>query len=120
MSARKTLYAAALAASLLLAAPAAFAHSDPATASIANNAELAEAPASITVSSADKIGLAKVKLTGADGKEIALDYTPTKAMATAFDVPLPTLGAGTYMIAWTTMSKDGHAMSDMVHFTITE
>jgi len=110
---------AALAAALLFAAPAAFAHSD-AAASIADNAKLAEAPKSFTVTSGDKVGLAKVRLTGADGKEIALGYKPTRSLASSFEVPLPLLGAGSYMIDWTTMSKDGHAMIGMVHFTIAE
>lgn len=120
MTARVHTFAALIAASALIAAPTAFSHTAPAKTNIVNNAKLTEAPKTFTASLESEAGLAKVLLTDGAGKEIALDYTPSRQMGKSFTVPLPSLAAGSYMLAWTMMSKDGHAMDDMVHFTISK
>jgi methionine-rich copper-binding protein CopC len=110
----------ALVAALLpiVATPCARAHTAIRETSIAEGATLSAPPASFTVTFSAATGLANVTLTNATGREIALDYTPPRAMATTFIVPLPVLAPGAYTIAWRTMAPDGHVMPGAIHFTV--
>ena len=110
----------AVAAALALGAtPAAFAHSMVAKTSIAENASLAEAPATFTAPFEHDARVSSVKLVDAKGAAVPLDFEPAVKMATTFSVPLPRLAAGKYTLSWKSLSKDGHAMSSTIHFTIT-
>lgn len=100
-------------------APAALAHTHVHKMSIADNAKLAASPPDFTFDLSEAAGLAKVTLADAAGKEIALAYTPPKDMAASFDIPLPKLAAGAYVLSFRTIADDGHAMTTAVHFTVT-
>lgn len=102
----------------IVATPAASAHTAVRETSIAENATLSASPASFTVTFSAATGLANVTLTNAAGREIALDYTPPRAMAATFTIPLPALAPGGYTIAWRTMAHDGHVMPGAIHFTV--
>lgn len=115
----KRLLMALIATSLpLVASSPALAHTAVRETSITNNDALSEAPANFTVTFAAATGLANITLTNAAGREIALDYTPPRAMATTFTIPLPTLAPGAYTISWRTMAQDGHIMPGAIHFTV--
>ena len=102
----------------LIAASPALAHTAVRETSIIDNAMLSAAPVSFTVTFSAATGLAHVTLTNAAGRNIALDYTPPRAMATTFTIPLPTLTPGAYTISWRTMAPDGHVMPGAIHFTV--
>jgi methionine-rich copper-binding protein CopC len=110
----------AVAAALTLGAtPAAFAHSMVAKTSITENASLAEAPAAFTATFEHDARVSNVKLVDATGAAVPLDFEQAAKMATTFTVPLPRLAAGKYALSWKSLSRDGHAMSSTIHFTIT-
>lgn len=102
----------------IAAASPALAHTTVRETSIADNATLSALPSNFTVTFSAPTGLANVTLTNAAGREIALDYTPPRAMATTFTIPLPTLAPGAYTISWRTMAHDGHVMPGAIHFTV--
>lgn len=102
----------------LVAASPAIAHTAVRETSITDNSTLAAAPENFTVTFSAATGLANVTLTNAAGRVIALDYTPPRAMATTFTIPLPTLAPGAYTISWRTMAHDGHVMPGAIHFTV--
>jgi methionine-rich copper-binding protein CopC len=102
----------------IAAASPARAHTAVLETSIAENATLSAPPSNFTVTFSASTGLANVTLTDASGRDIALAYTPPRAMATTFTIPLPTLAPGAYTISWRTMAHDGHVMPGAVHFTV--
>ena len=110
----------ALIAAVLLAigSPAAFAHTHVRSTSIADNARLAQAPSSFTVTFSEAAGLANVALTSAAGAPVALSYQPPRTMAASYTIPLPTLAPGAYILSWRTIADDGHVMNGGVHFSI--
>jgi copper resistance protein C len=106
------------AALLAIGAPAAFAHTHVRSTSIAENAQLAQAPASFTVTFSEAAGLANVTLTNAAGAAVAINYQPPQTMAASYTIPLPNLAPGAYALSWRTIAKDGHVMNGGVHFSI--
>lgn len=116
---KRLLLALVAAASLpIAAAPPALAHTVVRETSIPDNATLSAPPASFTVAFSAATGLASVRLTNATGRDLALGFTPPRATAASFTVPLPRLAPGTYTISWRALSSDGHVMPSAVHFTI--
>ncbi len=113
----KRLLMALVAALLSIAAPA-LAHTAVRETSITNNATLSAPPTSFTITFSAPTGLANVTLTNAAGREVPINYAPSRAMAASFAIPLPALAPGAYTISWRTMSRDGHVMPGAVHFTI--
>jgi methionine-rich copper-binding protein CopC len=104
----------------IVAVSPALAHTAVRETSITDNATLAAAPTNFAVTFSAATGLANVTLTNAAGREIALDYTPPRAMTTTFTIPLPTLAPGAYTISWRTMAHDGHVMPGAIHFTVAD
>lgn len=109
---------AAVLAGAFVLAPVAAAHTAVRETSIADNATLAAPPTSFTVVFTGRTGLAGVTLTNAAGRPVALDYAPPHEMADSFTIPLPRLAPGAYALSWRTISRDGHAMTGAVRFTI--
>lgn len=107
----------ALFAQVALVSPAS-AHVGVSATSIADNAVLTTAPTEFVVTFSAPTGLASVFLTNAEGVRVPLNYTPPRAPAASFTIPLPRLAPGQYALAWRTMSHDGHVMNGMVHFRI--
>ena len=115
----KRLLVALIAASLAVAAASpALAHTAVRETSIADSATLSAPPANFTITFSAATGLANVTLTNAAGREVTLNYTPPRAMAAHFTIPLPALAPGAYTISWRAMSHDGHVMPGAIHFTV--
>lgn len=112
------LIATLFAAAMLSAAPA-FAHGGMVETSIENNASFAHNPADFKIEFEHDSMITTIMLMTAENKMIALDYKPTKTLGKAFTVPLPQLAAGTYIVSWKSVAKDGHAMPGAVKFTVT-
>ncbi len=114
----KRLALAIAAATIMMAATPALAHTAVRETSIAENATLARAPANFTIVFSGPTGLANVTLTDAARRPVALNYTPPRQMASSFAIPLPALTPGAYTLSWRTIAHDGHAMPGAVRFTI--
>jgi len=65
------------------------------------------------------VACAVLMLMTADKKPMALGFKPSKALGKEFSIPLPNLPAGSYVLSWKSMAKDGHAMPGAVRFTVT-
>ena len=102
----------------IVAISPALAHTAVRETSITDNTTLAAAPANFTVTFSAATGLTNVTLSNAAGRNIALDYTPPRARATTFIIPLPSLAPGAYTISWRTMAHDGHVVPGAIHFTV--
>jgi copper resistance protein C len=108
-----------ISAALMSAAPAAFAHGGMIETSIHDNAKLAHAPADFKVTFQHESAITSMMLMTADKKPMALGFKPSKALGKEFSIPLPNLAAGSYVLSWKSMAKDGHAMPGAVRFTVT-
>lgn len=115
----KILAAAFASLALFTAAPAAFAHAAMTKTNITDQASFAQAPKTFSATFEHETSLAGLMLMGPGAKHIELDYKPSTAMAKTFEVPLPALAAGAYILSWKTVAKDGHAMKGDIHFTVT-
>lgn len=102
----------------LLAVAPAFAHTTVREMSIADNARLAQAPASFTIVFSGQVGLTNVTLADSAGQIVPLAFSPPREMAANYTIPLPTLRPGAYTLSWRTIAHDGHAMPGAVHFVI--
>ena len=101
----------------LFALPAA-AHVAVVSTSIAQNGTLAHTPETLTVTFNGATALAGVTLEKADGSSVPLDFSPSRAPAPSFSIPLPKLEAGRYTLRWRTMSSDGHVVPGSIAFTV--
>lgn len=110
---------AALAAMALAAPGAAAAHTMVKSVSIAEGAKLKAAPPSVTVTMGHPVGVGGASLATAAGKDVPLQFKPTRAMTATFTVPLPKLAPDSYRLSWRTVSDDGHVMTGGVSFTVT-
>lgn len=115
---KRSLMAALVAGAALALAGPVTAHTSVRQANIAEGARLAENPRTFTMEVGADSGLASVQLTDAAGKAIPLDFTPPRAMAKKFSVPLPALAPGGYRIAWRMVGGDGHVMTGGVSFSV--
>lgn len=114
----RTFTAALLLGVALVTAPA-FAHGGMVETSIHDQEKLAAAPSSFKLTFQHDSMVSQVMLMSDDRKHIAVDFKPTKAMDKEYIIPLPQLGKGNYTLSWKSASKDGHAMSGAVRFTVT-
>jgi methionine-rich copper-binding protein CopC len=112
------LLAALLVAASLGAAPA-FAHGGMVETSIQDKASFAQAPTDFKVTFEHESALTSIMLMKTDKMMFPLDFKPSKTLGKDFTVPLPKLPAGSYILSWKSMAKDGHAMPGAVHFTVT-
>ena len=115
-------HASALFAATALAAFAAApvsAHGDLETSTIADGAEIASAPAEMTLTFEEPMALAGVSLTIDGGDEIPLDFTPSRAESESHAIALPTLAQGGYVFTWRALGEDGHVVSETIAFTVT-
>jgi hypothetical protein len=102
---------------LSIAVPA-FAHTTIREANIAEGARIAENPRTFTMMFGADSGLASIQLTNGAGQVVPLNFSPPKAMARSFNVPLPVLPPGSYALSWRLMGADGHAMNGGVNFSV--
>lgn len=79
------------------------------------------APAEIDLTFSEDVNLkfTGIKLTGADGKDVATGDAMLTDKDTTLMVPLTgPLGPGTYTVDWHALSKDGHKTSGTFAFTV--
>ena len=96
----------------------ALAHVSVKTTSIDNAAVIEALPDNFTLTFGQPVGLISISIQSQDGQKVDLGFTPPKAPASSFSVPLPELAPGLYTVEWRTMSKDGHPMSDKLSFEL--
>ena len=101
-----------------VAAPSAFAHAEITKSNIADHATLTKAPDAFTASFEESAVVSGVTLVSAAGTPVSLAFKPTKAMSKEFSLPLPKLAAGAYTLSFKVVAKDGHAMTNTIHFTV--
>mgnify|MGYP001580448269 FL=1 len=116
MNTFKNALAAAAAAAALFGA--ALAHVAMKSSNIAPDAVIETLPEAFTVSFTQAVGLAAFTLEKDKGAPVALDYKAPKGMAAEYSIKLPRLAPGVYLAKWRTISKDGHAMSGEIRFTL--
>jgi methionine-rich copper-binding protein CopC len=102
----------------LFASPA-LAHGGMVETSIHDQQKFAAAPTSLQVTFEHDSAMTSVTLMTDAKKQIAVDFKPSKGFGTAYTIPLPQLGKGTYIFSWKSVAKDGHAMPGAIHFTVT-
>ena len=110
----------ALASSTMMAvvSPAAFAHAEITKSNIADHASLTKAPDAYTASFEESAIVSGVTLTSAAGAHVDLAAKPSTALSKTFSLPLPKLAAGAYTLTFKVVAKDGHAMTNTIHFTV--
>ena len=101
----------------LLGASVALAHTRLASSLPADEAQLSAAPQEITLQFSEAVRLTVVALQTPGGSE-PLEPGSTDA-ATEFEVALPALAAGEYLVQWRAVSADTHVISGEIRFTIT-
>lgn len=102
----------------LIAVPA-FAHGGMVETSIHDQAKLAAAPPSLTVTFEHDSAITSVSLMTAEKKPLAIAFKPSKDFAKEYTIPLPQLSKGSYVLSWKSVAKDGHAMPGAIRFTVT-
>jgi methionine-rich copper-binding protein CopC len=101
-----------------LAAAPCFAHARLQSSVPANNAQLTEAPKTLTLKFDEAAQLAVLKLIGA-GKEVPIAVDKADKAAATFTVGLPALAPGKYEVRWTAVSADdGHVTRGSFTFSI--
>ncbi len=105
------------AAGVISASPV-FAHAKLEGTSPPADAQLSQAPKSLTLKFNEDVELAGLKLT-VDGKDIAVTFNRGAAAARQVTVALPSLTAGTYQVQWSALSPDdGHIAKGAFSFVI--
>jgi methionine-rich copper-binding protein CopC len=85
----------------------------------ADNAQLTEAPKSLTLNFSEAAQLAILKLV-TDGREITIPVDKSAKASRSFTLPLPGLAAGKYIVQWTAVAAaDGHVSKGAFAFSIT-
>ena len=107
----------ALAMTILFSAPA-VAHTTIVASNIEKGAELAAAPTVFEFSFGAKVGLAAIELETLSGDAVQLDFEPPRQMRKDFKVSLPHLQAGSFVLKWRAVAKDGHVMRGEIDFTV--
>ncbi|MBI1255460.1 MAG: hypothetical protein GC196_14090 [Hyphomonas sp.] len=103
---------------IALSATPALAHISVKSTSIENAAVIESAPEAFSFSFSQPVGLIAFSIKTEAGEAIDLGFTPPKAPAATFTVPLPDLAPGLYSVEWRTMSKDGHPMTGKSTFQL--
>lgn len=106
-----------IAASLVLLAAAALAHSRLGTTVPPDGAVLAAMPSEIVLTFTKRLRLTRVRMTRED-KSVDLDLGGAKGFATRFAIPLRGSGPGSYGIEWRGLAADGHAMRGSFSFRV--
>jgi copper resistance protein C len=101
-----------------LLAGACVAHAKLQSSSPADNAQLTEAPKTLTLKFNEAAQLAVLKLVR-DGKEIPIPLDKTAKASQSFTLPLPSLAPGKYIVQWTALAADdGHVTKGSFAFSI--
>ena len=98
--------------------PVAMAHTTVKSATLEDGGIYQSLPENFELVFAQKVGLAGLSITEANGQSVEMDYTPPKSMETKFSISLPDLNSGQYTLSWRAMAKDGHVLKGELTFTI--
>jgi methionine-rich copper-binding protein CopC len=102
----------------LLAAGQSLAHARLQSSTPADNAQVKEAPKTLTLNFSEAARLARLKLT-LDGKEIPISIDKTAKPGQTFTLALPALAPGNYSVEWAAVAADdGHVTKGMFKFSI--
>ena len=102
----------------LLAAGQSLAHARLQSSTPADNAQIKEAPKTLTLNFSEAARLARLKLT-LDGKEIPITLDKTAKPGQTFTLTLPALAPGNYLVEWAAVAvDDGHVTKGMFKFSI--
>ncbi|MEZ5959047.1 MAG: copper resistance protein CopC [Hyphomonadaceae bacterium] len=82
----------------------------------ADDAVLATAPTSLSLTFDHTVVLTSVQVHGPGHTTVPINFTAGNA-ATSYSIPLPALAAGAYEVHWNA-NGDGHAMEGTLHFTV--
>jgi len=109
---------AALALSLLLAAPGLLAHAQPEGSQPEHGSTISGSPNRIAVWFDHPMRLTLFEVTGPLGV-VPLTQGPGRAVLTRFETsPATPLGPGKYTVRWRGLAADGHVMADEIYFTV--
>jgi copper resistance protein C len=102
---------------ILVAGPC-IAHAKLQSSAPADNAQLSEAPKTLTLKFSEAAQLAVLKLLR-DGKEIPVPLDKGAKAGQTFTLTLPTLAPGKYTVQWSAMAADdGHVTKGSFSFSI--
>jgi copper resistance protein C len=100
-----------------LAASPSWSHAKLQSSSPADNAELSQAPKTLTLNFSEAAQLARLVVVG--GKEISIPVEKTAQASQSFTLPLPALVPGKYTVHWTAVAADdGHITRGSFVFSI--
>ena len=85
----------------------------------ANEQSLTEAPTQLTLTFSGPVRLMKVLMSNSEAEALDIEFKPTAQANKSFDVALPDLEKGQYLVSWVSMGKDGHKMKGDFSFTVT-
>ena len=94
------------------------AHSPLASVEPADGVTLAAAPEALNLTFRTDIRLTRLSVAHDDGDEINLDMGDQTDFTTVYDIPFQDLGAGSYVVTWRGLSKDGHVQVGTYGFTV--
>ena len=101
-----------------LAAGPCLSHAKLQSSTPADNAQLAQAPKTLTLNFSEAAQLARLVMVG-DGKEISIPIDKTAKASQSFTVTLPELAPGKYTVHWTAVAADdGHITRGSFVFSI--
>ncbi len=83
----------------------------------ADDAVLAQAPSTISLTFEHAVVLMHVEVHAAGEVVVPIRFTAAAAASTTYSIPLPALTSGAYEVHWSAMG-DGHAMEGTLHFTV--
>ena len=102
----------------LVAAAPCMAHAKLQSSSPANNAQLSEAPKTLTLNFSEAAQLAVLKLVH-DGKEIPVALDKAAKAGQTFTLTLPALAPGHYTVQWSALAADdGHVTKGSFTFSV--
>ena len=95
----------------------AFAHVSLVSSMPADGAKLDMAPHMVMLTFSEESNLTGFDMVNENGDAVAIDELP-KGLTAMAHISVPTLTSGKYTITWHAASKDMHAMSGTVTFTV--
>ena len=105
--------------SLLSAASISRAHTELVRVSPANNAMLMSLPEAIELEFSQEVTLTQLALTNRMSKApVDIGFEPSTQAKSSYQLELPVLEVGTYLIEWTILGADGHRISDSAGFML--
>ena len=110
--------ATALVIAVVMAAPAALAHSMIKEVNIASGDVFSSAPEVFEITFSEDIALADLELETSAGQAVDFGFEADTDMSASYSVALPTLDAGDYLLTWPAIARDGHIMSDTIAFSV--